>query len=309
MPGNALGIALSRQIVATSMTACGVNAPDTTVVPVDVRVPGGGRVRGEWVCAGRAAREDSVLFYIHGSGYALCSTRTHRRLVSQLSAMTGLRVFSLDYRLAPRHRFPSAADDVERAFEWLTENVAPAERIVVAGDSAGGHLALDLSIARSRAGLPLPAAQLLLSPLADVTFELAELREQAFPDPMITAAAARRLLHHYIGDVDPLHGRLTHVLEPHEILPPTLIQAGGSEMLAADAHRLHDTISSTRTWCALEVWPGQMHVFQAMPRLIPEAVPALTRAARFLDDALAGAVVDSATAGEPPVRLVTEEIA
>ena len=101
------------------MAAFGVMAPGTSVPPVDEVVPGAGRVRGEWVRAGGVTRDDAAIFYIHGSGYALCSPRTHRRLVSQLSARTGLPVFSLDYRLAPRHRFPAAADDAERAFEWL----------------------------------------------------------------------------------------------------------------------------------------------------------------------------------------------
>lgn len=295
LPANAVGIAVSRQILARSLAAFGSPARGVRVEQVDQRTPAG-RIRGEWVSAGaQASRGEGgatgvtgALFYIHGSGYALCSAKSHRKLVSQLSARTGLPVFSLDYRLAPRHRFPSAADDVERAFAWLVDNHVPADRIVVAGDSAGGHLAFDLSLTRLRAGLSLPAAQLLLSPLADVTLELARRREQAIPDPMATAATARGLLAHYIREVDPLHDRLTHVLGPDEVLPPTLIQAGGAEMLAADAHHLYDALRSSGTWCRLEVWPGQMHVFQAMPRLVPESSVALDRAARFLTEALAG---------------------
>lgn len=294
LPANTLGIAISRQILARSLATFGSRAPGTRVVQVDERIEGGGRIRGEWVRAGDQPSGPDLgkgaIFYIHGSGYALCSAKSHRNLVSQLSARTGLPVFSLDYRLAPRHRFPSAADDVERAFGWLVDQHLPAERIVVAGDSAGGHLAFDLSLSRLRAGLDLPAAQLLLSPLADVTLELARRREQALPDPMATAATARGLLDLYTRGVDPLHDRLTHAVAPHETLPPTLIQAGGAEMLAADAHALYDALRATDTWCQLEVWPGQMHVFQAMPRLIPESPIALDRAARFLTEALAGAL-------------------
>lgn len=299
LPANAVGIAVSRQILAGSLAAFGAPVRGTRVEQVDQRTPAG-RIRGEWVRAGAQAGGSEAgvtgaLFYIHGSGYALCSARSHRKLVAQLSARTGLPVFSLDYRLAPRHRFPSAADDVERAFAWLVDHHVPADRVVVAGDSAGGHLALDLCLTRLRAGLSLPAAQLLLSPLADVTLGLARRREQAIPDPMATAATARGLLEHYIREVDPLHDRLTHVLAPDEVLPPTLIQAGGAEMLAADAHHLHDALRRSGTWCQLEVWPGQMHVFQAMPRLVPESSVALDRAARFLTEALAGELDGSLT--------------
>lgn len=287
IPGNAAGLAISRQIIARSMAAFGSLASGTAAEHVNEPGPQGGRVRGEWVRAGGTDRDDAVILYLHGSGYALCSPATHRRLVSQLSARTGLPVFSLEYRLAPRHRFPAAADDTERAFAWLVEQGWSADRIVVAGDSAGGHLAIDLCLDRVRRGQAPPAAQVLFSPLVDVTFGLSAQREQARPDPMISAAGARRLVQHYIADTDPLHERLTHVVDRHETLPPTLIQAGGGEMLAADAHHLHDLLAASGTEVRLEVWPGQMHVFQAMHRMVPESTRAMSRAARFITTVLA----------------------
>jgi acetyl esterase/lipase len=298
LPANDLGVAVSRQLVARSMAAFGALAPGTSVRQVDEVVTGLGRVRGEWVSADGAGRDDAAILYLHGSGYAMCSPRTHRRLVSQLSAMSGLPVYSVDYRLAPRHRFPAAADDAERAFEWLVAGGLAADRIVVAGDSAGGHLAIDLTLARLRAGLALPAALVLLSPLADLTAGLCRERERVRKDPMISAAACARLLAHYAGDADPQHARLAHVVATDEVLPPTLIQAGGAEMLAGDAHHLHDLLTASGTPTALEVWPGQMHVFQAMPRLIPEADKALRRAADFVTVSLdaASARPEKATA-------------
>lgn len=287
LPPNQLGLEVSRQIVARSMRLFGQVQPGTTVTPVHEHLDGG-QVRGEWVTGPGATGPDAgaVILYLHGSGYAVCSPRTHRGLVSHLSARAGLAVFSLDYRLAPRHRFPRAAQDVQRAWDWLLSRSLPAERIVVAGDSAGGHLALDLCLTLCRAGRPQPAAQLLFSPIADLTLELARERERVRPDPMISAAGARRLVDHYTAGTDSTHARLAHVVAPHETLAPTLIQAGGREMLAADAHHLHRALCGSGTHCELEVWPGQMHVFQALPRLIPEADPALRRAARFALDAL-----------------------
>lgn len=296
IPANRIGIAASRQIVARSMAAFGPPLRHTRVEFVDVATAGG-PVRGEWVRAPGVHRTDAVLFYIHGSGYALCSAKTHRGLTSRLSALTGLPVFSVDYRLAPQHVFPAAADDVERAFGWVTDTFCSAERIVVAGDSAGGHLVVDLSLARLRADLPRPAAQVLLSPLWDATLGLAAQREQIRTDPMTSAATARRLVGLYTSGTDLAHARLAHVVAGHEALPPTLIQAGGAEMLAADAHALHRALLASGTPCELEVWPGQMHVFQALPRAVPEATVALRRAASFLSAAVPAAA--DATVSRP----------
>ncbi len=285
IPGNRLGLATSRQIVSTSMRVFGEMAAGTTVRTIDERTAAG-RVRAEWVRAGSVTREDEVLLYVHGSGYAMCSVATHRRLVSQVSAETGLPVLSVEYRLAPEHRFPAAADDVERAFGWLLDQGYRADQVVVAGDSAGAHLVLDLCLSRLRSRQELPVAQWLLSPVADLSFGLAAQREKVRSDPMISARKAAELCGHYTLDADPLHARLRHVVARGEVLPPTLIQAGGAEILSADAHHLHSMLTAGGTDSRLEVWPGQMHVFQAIPRLVPEARPAIRRGARFLVEAL-----------------------
>lgn len=288
IPTNRLGIAVSRGIVAASMRTLGSMAPGATVTPV---VADG--VRAEWVRAAgvgpHAPHRGEVIFYVHGSGYALCSLATHRRLVSRLSELTGLPVLSVEYRLAPEHRFPAAADDVGAAWDWLLAQGYAADRVVAAGDSAGGHLVLDLSLALLRAGRALPAGQVLMSPVADLSFGLAAEREQVRRDPMISAARAARLCGHYTEGADPLDARLRHVVAAHEALPPTLVQAGGAEILAADAHHVHDMLTASGTDSRLEVWPGQMHVFQALPRAVPEAGPALRRAAGFVAEVLAAA--------------------
>ena len=267
------------------MAGGGTMPRDVQVVPIDLFTEADGRIKGEWVRP-TAPRPGVVILYIHGSGYTLCSTRTHRPLVSRLAKESRVAVFSTAYRLAPEHPFPAAADDIERAYDWLLSEGLEPDRLVIVGDSAGGHLALDLALRLHREGRALPAALVLFSPLADLTCDLIEEREKAVPDAMISAAGVRRLLAHYLKDADPLHPRLRHVVEDGEVLPPTLIQAGGAEFLAADAHHLADMLDASGTDVRLEVWPGQMHVFQAANRIVPEADKALRRASKFIVAAL-----------------------
>ena len=128
-PERAWGLWASRQIVARVMDTFGPSLAGTQVEHVDVRMPGGRRVIGEWVLrSGRASQADRAIYFVHGSGYALCSPRTHRRLTAWLSRLTGLPVFVVDYRLAPRHRFPAAATDVRTGWDWLTDQHGLAPR-------------------------------------------------------------------------------------------------------------------------------------------------------------------------------------
>lgn len=291
-PEQAWGLWLSRQIVAGIMDAFGPSLTGTRVESVDVVRPDGRRVVGECVRASGIPARPGAIYFVHGSGYALCSPRTHRRLTSWLSRLTGLPVFAVDYRLAPRHRFPTAATDVRAGWDWLAGRVAP-ERIVIAGDSAGGHLAVDLLMQPDVAARR-PAAQVLFSPLIDLTFGLARAHEALRCDPAIRAVDAARLVASYSGSVDPAHHRPTLDVANGPALPPTLIQAGGAEMLVADARHLAADIRAGGGICELQVWPDQVRVFQALPRLSPEAGKAMAHVVRFVDTSLQASDIDAA---------------
>jgi acetyl esterase/lipase len=291
---QAWGVWLSRQIIARVMDTFGPSLAGTHVDKVDVTTSDRRRVIGEWVYGAgvERTRTDAAIYYIHGSGYALCSPRTHRRLTAWLSRLTKLPVFSIDYRLAPKYRFPTAADDVRAGWDWLTGDlgVSP-EQLVIAGDSAGGHLAVDLLLQPDAAH---PAAAVLLSPAKDLTFTLAKTREQLRPDPAIRSRDAVRLIQLYCAGVEPTHPRLTHDIAGGRVLPPTLVQAGGNEMLAADAVAIADDIRVAGGACELEVWPDQVHVFQALPRLTPEAAHAMRRIADFIAQSMRANTIDEA---------------
>ncbi|APD84490.1 acetyl hydrolase [Mycobacterium intracellulare subsp. chimaera] len=291
-PERAWGLWLSRQIIARIMGTFGPSLAGTRVEPVDTRLPDGRRVKGEWVYGPRTPTSDTerssttagAIYYVHGSGYAVCSPKTHRRLTSWLSSLTGLPVFCIDYRLAPKHRFPTAADDVRAGWDWLVDTCGlQPKHIVIAGDSAGGHLSVDLLL---QPGVEHPAAMVLFSPLYDLSFELALARERIRPDPATSAANAVRLVGLYHSGVDLTHQRLTLDVAGGPALPPTLIQAGGAEMLQEDARQLAADIRTAGGRCELQIWPHQVHVFQALPRMTPEAAKAMAYVARFIAHAV-----------------------
>ncbi|KAA1416806.1 alpha/beta hydrolase [Nocardioides humilatus] len=282
IPANRPGILVARRIVATTLALTSPRLPGSRIVPVDRSTRRGPSVRGEWVRGPKARRNDAVILYIHGSGYAICSARTHRGITTRLSEATGLPVFACDYRLAPSHQFPAAADDVRAAYSWLLSEGHDPDRIVVAGDSAGGHLAVDLALQLLREGATPPAALVLLSPLVDPTLELARACAEVRPDPMAPMSVVERLLDLYFADADLAAPRLTFTFDDVSGFPPTLIQAGGREFLRGDAEALATALDVSGAHCELEVWPGQMHVFQALLRVVPEAVPALASASDFI---------------------------
>lgn len=274
------------------MDAFGPSLTGTHIEHIDVHHDGR-RVVGEWVRAPGVSTSRGAIYFVHGSGFALCSPRTHRRLTAWLSRLTRLPVFTVDYRLAPRHRFPVAADDVRAGWDWLTSQM-PAESVVIAGDSAGGHLSVDLLLQHDVAAHG-PAALVLFSPLIDLTLELARAREDLRRDPAIRASDAARLVRLYSCGVDPAHPRLRLDVAGGPTLPPTLIQAGGAEFLLADARHLAADIRTGGGRCTLQVWPDQVHVFQALPRLSPEAAKAMAQVASFIGNALRDNNIESIT--------------
>jgi acetyl esterase/lipase len=282
LPPYGPGVWVGRTFIARMMAAGGGVARGTRVERVDERAPDGSRVVGEWVRARGADPFGPAVLYLHGSGFVICSTRTHRGLISRLSERTGMPVFASEYRLAPRHRFPKAADDVRAAWDHLLATGLTPDQIVVAGDSAGGHLAVDLTLQLLREGAAPPAGLALFSPLIDTSLTLAAERDRRHRDPLISAAGARRLVARYTDGIDPAHPRLALPLRDAHGFPPVLIQAGSAEMFAADAEHLHRELSAAGVATRLQIWPGQGHVFQALPRFSGEADQALTQAAAFL---------------------------
>jgi acetyl esterase/lipase len=223
---------------------------------------------------------DAVLLYLHGGGYVIGSIDTHQNLIAGLCNAAGCRAFALDYRLAPEHPFPAAIDDAEKAYRTLLGFVKT-DRIVIAGDSAGGGLALATLLRLREQGLPMPAAALLLSPWLDLSGTAATLREHAAFD-YITAAHLKRTAGWYLGkrsERDPLVASLDADLTG---LPPLLIQVGGAEGLLHDALQLDEKARAAGVSVRLEVYPDMIHVFQLFASFAPEAQEGIRSLAAFV---------------------------
>ncbi|MEU9830997.1 alpha/beta hydrolase [Streptosporangium sp. NPDC048047] len=229
-----------------------------------------------------AATGRGRLLYLHGGGYVLGSPGTHAGLAARLGLRAGLRVTSLDYRLAPEHPFPAAVDDGLASYRALLDEGVRPEELVLAGDSAGGGLAVATLVAARDAGLPQPAGVAVLSPWTDLTLGGRSMRTKEGIDPIFTRKAVQAFATPYLAGQDPAHPLASPVFADLRGLPPLLVQAGSNELLLDDAVRLAGRAAADDVEVTLRVWPQVPHVFQNHSGHLDEADEALGEAARFL---------------------------
>jgi epsilon-lactone hydrolase len=248
-----------------------------TPLPRGTRIEGVAKddPRGRWVTARGADRSAGIVLYLHGGGFAFGSRRTHRHFVAALSAATGRPAFLADYRRAPEHPFPAAADDVLAVYRWLLRSGHAPEEIVLMGDSAGGHLAAGLLADLSRRRLPMPSSAVLFSPFLDLTCAELDDRDALRRDPFVPPARARECGRSYAGGDPATHRRLDVLRAPKRRWPPVLVQVGDTECLLGDSERLAESIRMAGGVCELQVWPGQVHVFPAFYPVLPEGRAAI----------------------------------
>jgi acetyl esterase/lipase len=237
-------------------------------------------VRGEWITPKNAAT-DGVILYIHGGGFVSCSARTHRPITTALARKTGRRVFAVDYRLAPEHRFPAALDDVFAAYKWLVETGWEPGQIALAGDSAGGGLALSLLLRIRESGLELPACAICFSPWANLSPRdpkcLNATRDAMFyPENIAEFAPA------YLGAASASDPFVSPIFADYHGLPPVLFQVSSTEILLEDSTTIHNKIVEAGGISELEIFDGVSHCWQMLNWFVPEAGRALRQAADFI---------------------------
>jgi monoterpene epsilon-lactone hydrolase len=220
---------------------------------------------GDWVRAPGATDGAGVVLVLHGSGYLMCSARTHRGFASHLSRYSGMPALVIDYRLAPEHRFPAAEDDAMAAYRWLLAQGHAARRVVVAGDSAGGHLAVAVALRARREGLPAPAALALFAPLIDPAYRAARTDRRIRRQPLDPRVAARAV-GLYVGGHDVEDPRLCLLNADLSGLPPTQLHYGTREVMRADAEAFAGRMAAAGARCDERIWPGLIHGYWLWPR-------------------------------------------
>ena len=255
--------------------------PEPYQVPTAVRISQAklNGVPGEWVES--STPSDAVLLYLHGGGYFACSPETHRPITSYF-ALHGFRVFAPDYRLAPENRFPAALDDATAAYRGLLAEGHPPHRIVVAGDSAGGGLAVALMISLRDSRGPLPIAAALFSPWTDLAATGESVRSNARRCAMFNGPDIGPSARYYLGDRDPKTPLASPLYAKLKGLPPLLIHVGANEVLRDDSTRLAEKARAAVVSVELKVWPVVPHAWQLGPHIMPEARQSLRESAAFL---------------------------
>jgi monoterpene epsilon-lactone hydrolase len=235
-----------------------------------------------------------VVLYFHGGVYVMGDAALAADLASQVGRRTDAKVISVDYRLAPEHPYPAAADDAFAAYEALLDNgIAPAD-IVLAGESAGGALAVATLVNARDHGLPLPAAAFVMSPYADLTLAGTTMETKREVDPLISREALQPRVTDYTAGQDAGLGLISPIFADLSGLPPLIIQAGTHEVLLDDAVRLARQAATADVEVTLDITPRVPHVFQAYYPILDEAAAALDRAGQFLSAHLAGAALSTA---------------
>ena len=225
--------------------------------------------------------DKATILYFHGGAYSMGSAQTHLGLTGMLSELCGLRVLSVDYRLAPEHPFPAAIDDAVSAYLWLLQQGVPAESIVVGGDSAGGGLTFATMIELKNKRVQLPAAVFTISPWVDLAHTGETIATKADVDPMFTKSGMIYMAKLYADDTDMCSPLISPLYADLRGLPPVLIHVGTSEMLLSDSRRMADALKRAGVDCVLKEWEDLFHVFHSVV-YIPESRMANEEIASFI---------------------------
>ena len=257
------------------------NSKDILIRSVDIQ-----GMMGEWVSVNRAHMKKYIILYCHGGGYSTGSSLYARTLTTKLASSTSMDVLCFDYRLAPENPYPAAAQDAMKAWNYLMLLGYGARDVIIAGDSAGGNMALSLVLKLKEEGRLLPRGLVLMSPWTDLTSSGKTHQTRAEVDPVLDAAYLDRMIKGYVEGKDPVSA-VEAKDEPEAInfreeidlkdpmisplfgdftgFPPTYIQVGDNEILLSDSTMLHKKMVQENVSVKLDVFKGMWHVFQMSP--------------------------------------------
>ena len=237
---------------------------------------------GEWVCVNRAHMKKYVILYCHGGGYSTGSHIYARTLTTKLAGSTSMDVLSFDYRLAPENPYPAATEDAMKAWDYLMLLGYGARDVIIAGDSAGGNLALSLVLRLKEQERLLPRGLVLMSPWTDLTSSGETHETKAEVDPVLDAEYLKRMITNYAEGCELSDPYISPLFGDFSGFPPVYIQAGDNEILLSDSEMLHKKLIQANVSVKLDVFKGMWHVFQMSP--LKTSHDAMGKNAEFIFD-------------------------
>ncbi|MEI7885367.1 MAG: alpha/beta hydrolase [Clostridia bacterium] len=239
----------------------------------------------EWLIP-RECKKEQVILYFHGGGFVMGTSKDHRGLVAKFVEKCGVQALTFDYSLAPEHPFPAAINDGVAIYEWLLSSGYQGQNIIIAGDSAGGGIALSTILVLKDKKLALPAAIVVFSPCTDLTCSGESHKTKAKLDPATPQGATETYTSYYIGESDPSDPYMSPLFGNLVGLPPLMIQVGENETLLDDAVRLAKNAENAGVEVQLHLWEGMFHCFPLMAPMFPEATQAMNEVCQFIQKKL-----------------------
>lgn len=266
--------------VASRLICLGKRLPTILPKQVSITEEPFGACSGEWVRSDVDLDLHKVVLYLHGGAYFICSPATHRPITWRLSAAAQRPVLALDYRQGPVHTLADSLSDALGAYRGLLDRGHAPNDILLAGDSAGGHLTLSTLLCLRDKGLPLPAAAVCLSPWTDLSG--VRRRVNCWTDPMLPAGRVDWLAHRWTDGLNCRDPLVSPVYGDYTGIPPLMIVTGSTEILRDDGRRVALRARQDGVPVTYEDWKRMPHVFPIFADAVPEARMVFQHIARFI---------------------------
>lgn len=237
-------------------------------------------MEAEWVSVNRPHMKKYIILYCHGGGYSTGSGKYARTITSKLAMSTSMDVLAFDYRLAPENPYPAALEDAMKVWNYLMLLGYGARDVIIAGDSAGGNLALTLVLKLKEEKRLLPRGLVLMSPWTDLTFSGASFQNKAEQDPVLNTKYLEEIRKYYADGQDYKNPFISPLFGDFKGFPPTYIQVGENEILYSDAIRLHEKLLESNVSAHIDKYEKMWHVFQMTPFKL--AYDAMNKCAEFV---------------------------
>ena len=270
---------LKRQ--RSAMERAGKLAAPTSDVTVDeFKVK---NIACEWVRPDFAHNPQYVILYAHGGGYTCGGLGYARILAAKLAVATGFSVVSFEYRLAPEHKYPAPLEDGMKIWNYLMDKGYSPDKVLLAGDSAGGNLVLCMTMKLIKEELLSPKGLILFSPWTDMTATAKSYEKYKEKDPILTKEYIEGVRDAFIGeDADYADSKYSPLYGDFTSFPPTLIMVGRNELLLDDSVQLQKKIRNAGGEAIIDIEKDGWHVYQQMP--LPIATRAMKRVADYVSN-------------------------